>query len=154
MLYWAFVFLVIAIVAAVFGFGGIASTSAGIAKILFFIFLVLTLVAAAAVSTACDAGTPTSAHVLPTDRETSTVGPGRFGYGQPHRLGRLEDPRINESSGLVASRSHTDVLWTHNDSGGGPYIYALDTSGRIGLVKTCWYQLRNLSLDWHAIQPG
>jgi uncharacterized membrane protein YtjA (UPF0391 family) len=41
MLYWAAVFLVIALVAALFGFGGIASASAGIAKILFVIFLIL-----------------------------------------------------------------------------------------------------------------
>lgn len=41
MLYWALIFFVVALVAAVFGFGGIASASAGIAQILFFIFLVL-----------------------------------------------------------------------------------------------------------------
>lgn len=43
MLYWALVFFVVAIVAAVFGFGGIASASAGVAQILFFVFLVLFL---------------------------------------------------------------------------------------------------------------
>lgn len=47
MLYWALVFLLIAIVAAVFGFGGISLAAAGIAKILFFIFLVLFVVAGA-----------------------------------------------------------------------------------------------------------
>lgn len=41
MLHWALTFLVIALIAAVFGFGGIAGTAAGIAKILFFVFLVL-----------------------------------------------------------------------------------------------------------------
>ncbi len=41
MLGWAVVFLIIALVAAIFGFGGIAVASAGIAKILFVIFLVL-----------------------------------------------------------------------------------------------------------------
>jgi uncharacterized membrane protein YtjA (UPF0391 family) len=41
MLGWAVVFLIIALVAAVFGFGDIAAASAGIAKLLFFIFLVL-----------------------------------------------------------------------------------------------------------------
>jgi uncharacterized membrane protein YtjA (UPF0391 family) len=41
MLGWAVLFLIIALVAAVFGFGGIAVASAGIAKLLFFIFLVL-----------------------------------------------------------------------------------------------------------------
>ena len=41
MLYWAAVFFIIALVAAIFGFGGIAAGAAGIAKILFFAFLVL-----------------------------------------------------------------------------------------------------------------
>ena len=41
MLGWALTFLVVAIVAALFGFGGIAVASAGIAKLLFFVFLVL-----------------------------------------------------------------------------------------------------------------
>ena len=44
MLYWAAVFLVIALVAALFGFGGIASASAGIAQVLFFVFLILMLI--------------------------------------------------------------------------------------------------------------
>jgi uncharacterized membrane protein YtjA (UPF0391 family) len=41
MLYWTLIFLVIALVAGLFGFGGIAVASAGIAKILFAVFLVL-----------------------------------------------------------------------------------------------------------------
>jgi len=44
MLYYALVFLLIAILAAVFGFGGIAVAFGGIAKILFFLFIVLFLV--------------------------------------------------------------------------------------------------------------
>ncbi|HZH01252.1 MAG TPA: DUF1328 domain-containing protein, partial [Flavisolibacter sp.] len=40
MLRWTVIFLVVAIIAAIFGFGGIASGAASIAKILFFIFLV------------------------------------------------------------------------------------------------------------------
>ncbi len=44
MLYWTLVFLVVALIAGLFGFGGIASASAGIAKILFGIFIVLFLV--------------------------------------------------------------------------------------------------------------
>jgi uncharacterized membrane protein YtjA (UPF0391 family) len=45
MLNWALAFFVIALVAAILGFGGIAVAAAGIAKILFFIFLVLFVVA-------------------------------------------------------------------------------------------------------------
>ncbi len=44
MLSWALIFFVVAIVAAIFGFGGISIAAAGIAKILFFVFLVLFLV--------------------------------------------------------------------------------------------------------------
>jgi uncharacterized membrane protein YtjA (UPF0391 family) len=45
MLSWAIGFLVIAIVAALFGFGGVASASAGIAQILFFVFIALFVIA-------------------------------------------------------------------------------------------------------------
>jgi uncharacterized membrane protein YtjA (UPF0391 family) len=41
MLYWAAVFFVIALLAAIFGFGGIAAGAVEIGKILFFIFLVV-----------------------------------------------------------------------------------------------------------------
>lgn len=42
---WAVVFLVLALVAGVMGFGGIAKESAGIARILFVVFLVIYAVA-------------------------------------------------------------------------------------------------------------
>lgn len=44
MLYWALVFFIIALVAGVLGFGGIAVAATDIARILFFIFLVVFLV--------------------------------------------------------------------------------------------------------------
>lgn len=47
MLRWALGFLIVAIIAAMLGFGGVAQASAGIAKVLFFVFLagfVITLV--------------------------------------------------------------------------------------------------------------
>ena len=44
MLHWAAVFFIIALLAAVFGFGGIAASAVGVAKILFVVFLVLAVV--------------------------------------------------------------------------------------------------------------
>jgi uncharacterized membrane protein YtjA (UPF0391 family) len=41
MLVWTLVFLVVALIAGVFGFGGVATASAGIAQILFGIFIAL-----------------------------------------------------------------------------------------------------------------
>jgi uncharacterized membrane protein YtjA (UPF0391 family) len=45
MLGWAAVFLMIALIAALFGFGGLAAASAGIAKLIFFVFIALFAVA-------------------------------------------------------------------------------------------------------------
>jgi uncharacterized membrane protein YtjA (UPF0391 family) len=44
MLYWALVFFIVSLVAGVFGFGEIASATAGIAQILFYVFLVFFVV--------------------------------------------------------------------------------------------------------------
>jgi uncharacterized membrane protein YtjA (UPF0391 family) len=44
MLRWALIFFVVAIIAAFFGFGGIASAAAGIAKMLFYLFLAIAVV--------------------------------------------------------------------------------------------------------------
>ena len=43
MLRWALGFLLLALIAAFFGFAGVAATSAGIAKTLFYLFLVIFL---------------------------------------------------------------------------------------------------------------
>lgn len=48
MLGWAIAFFIISIIAAIFGFTGVATAAAGIAKIIFFIFVtlfVITLIA-------------------------------------------------------------------------------------------------------------
>lgn len=44
MLHYTVVFFVIALIAAVFGFGGIAAGATEIAKVLFFVFLVITII--------------------------------------------------------------------------------------------------------------
>lgn len=41
---WTLVFLVLAIIAAIFGFGVLASAAAGIAKVLFFIFIAVFII--------------------------------------------------------------------------------------------------------------
>jgi hypothetical protein len=41
------------------------------------------------------------------------------------------EPGLEESSGVVASRVHAGVLWTHNDSGWPADIFAIDVHGEI-----------------------
>lgn len=44
MLGWAFMFLLLSLIAALFGFGGIAAGAAWIAQVLFFAFLVMAVI--------------------------------------------------------------------------------------------------------------
>ncbi|HKA57614.1 MAG TPA: hypothetical protein VKD28_03295 [Gemmatimonadales bacterium] len=41
----------------------------------------------------------------------------------------FQSPRVLESSGVAISRQYPGVVWTHNDSGDGPYLYATDLTG-------------------------
>ena len=45
MLRWAFMFLIISLIAAAFGFTGVSAAAAGFAKVLFFIFISLFVIA-------------------------------------------------------------------------------------------------------------
>ena len=66
-------------------------------------------------------------------------------YGTPVLLGTLSDQRIVESSGLAAARRNPGLLWTHNDSGDGPVIYAIGPDGQTqGLIRV----LDAEAIDW------
>src|SRR5688500_11577539 len=47
------------------------------------------------------------------------------------KIGRLDSRAIPESSGVVASRKHPGVFWTHSDSGNGPAIFAVSRDGTL-----------------------
>lgn len=75
------------------------------------------------------------------------------GEGAPDQSFTIKDPRITESSGLAASRAHPGVYWTHNDSGYGPQIYAVDS--RTGeTVATLTLQGVGKPRDVEAISIG
>jgi len=44
---------------------------------------------------------------------------------------RIADEAIDESSGLVKSRTYRDIFWTHNDSGDKARIFAIRASGEL-----------------------
>src|SRR5688500_6461068 len=64
------------------------------------------------------------------------------------KLGRIDSKSISESSGLAASRKHPGVYWTHNDSGNGPYVFAIQQDGHF-LAEFPVASARNT--DWEAI---
>lgn len=51
-------------------------------------------------------------------------------YSQPKAVAKLENKAIDEASGLVVSWNDPNLLFTHNDSGGDPVIYMLDSLGK------------------------
>ncbi|MCB9797070.1 MAG: hypothetical protein H6741_30665 [Alphaproteobacteria bacterium] len=53
------------------------------------------------------------------------------GWSAPEALGVVEDPDVDEISGLVASAFHGGVFWAHEDEGGGGELLALDTSATV-----------------------
>ncbi|MFA1548774.1 hypothetical protein [Actinomadura chokoriensis] len=63
----------------------------------------------------------------------------------------ISDPRITESSGLAASARHPGVVYTHNDSGGVPQIFALGPDGRVRAVLTVGGASAR---DWEGIALG
>jgi hypothetical protein len=65
-------------------------------------------------------------------------------------VGVLPD-ELRESSGLAISRTQPGILWSHNDSGDGPNLYAVDMSGKL-LAK---FRMANaLARDWEDIAAG
>lgn len=66
------------------------------------------------------------------------------------RLGTLPST-LQESSGVAVSRTQPGVLWSHNDSGDGPVIYAVDGTGRLlATVAVSGAAAR----DWEDIGAG
>jgi hypothetical protein len=60
-------------------------------------------------------------------------------------------PELRESSGLAVSRAHPGVLWSHNDSGDGPWIYQMDTTAALtGKLRISDAR----AVDWEAMDIG
>ena len=70
---------------------------------------------------------------------------------EPVQLAALEDRRVEESSGLVASRRSPGLFWTHNDSGDDPLVYAFD---RAGGARGAFRVEGARAVDWEDIAAG
>lgn len=86
----------------------------------------------------------------------STSTPSEVWRG-PETVGRIGSPHVDEASGLAVSRRDATLLWTHNDSGGQPVLYALGTDGRArgavrlaGVINYDWEDIASFELDGRA----
>ena len=65
---------------------------------------------------------------------------------------QLVSPVIVEASGIAASRTNPNVIYTHNDSGGEPEIFAIQTTNGHRLAT---YRLEGADTnDWEDIAVG
>jgi hypothetical protein len=63
----------------------------------------------------------------------------------------FQSPRLVESSGVAVSRAYPGVLWSHNDSGDGPYLYATDLHG----ADRGWLLVPGAqAIDWEDMALG
>ncbi|MCY2953368.1 MAG: hypothetical protein NTU53_15520 [Planctomycetota bacterium] len=69
------------------------------------------------------------------------------GEGGLVRVGTISHGEIKESSGIVGSRQHEGVFWTHNDKGNAPLVFAIGRDGKfIGE-----FRLATKNADWEDI---
>ena len=79
-----------------------------------------------------------------------------FERGRKYAPRVLEDlgplpSELRESSGLAVSRTQPGVLWSHNDSGDAPTLYAIDLKGRL-LARAAVTDA--VAVDWEDISMG
>ncbi|MGY6545725.1 hypothetical protein [Arthrospiribacter ruber] len=74
-------------------------------------------------------------------------------FSGPKTVGKLENKAIDEASGLVASQKHPGILYSHNDSGGDPHVFLLDTLGK-DRGKIILDGVRNRDWEDIAVGPG
>lgn len=69
-------------------------------------------------------------------------------YEKPVVIGKIESDDVRESSGITASPCQPNVFWTHNDSGDGPNIFAMNSNGKhLG----AWRVTNASNDDWEDI---
>jgi MYXO-CTERM domain-containing protein len=67
------------------------------------------------------------------------------------KVGEFASDAISESSGLALSGQHEGILWTHNDSGDSPRIFAFGQNGEArGMINLGGASAR----DWEAMGIG
>lgn len=76
---------------------------------------------------------------------------GAAKFEGPYAVGQLPNGTVDEASGLAASRVNNNVLWTHNDSGDDPRVYAITTKGAV----QCTIRLKGAAhVDYEDIAVG
>ncbi|MCY7345875.1 MAG: hypothetical protein LH614_06590 [Pyrinomonadaceae bacterium] len=69
-------------------------------------------------------------------------------YKKAEIVGTIKSGELTESSGIAASKCRKDVFWTHNDSGDGAFLYAINSAGeKLGTWKVSGAK----NVDWEDV---
>jgi hypothetical protein len=75
-------------------------------------------------------------------------------YTGPALAGQMAEPKNQETSGLAVSHRTPGLLWTHNDSGGEPVLFAINTDGTLrgkvrveGATNLDWEEMTSFTLE-------
>jgi hypothetical protein len=72
-------------------------------------------------------------------------------YTDGVKLADVEASFIDEASGIADSRTNPGVIWLHNDSGDGAYLYGVDRKGKLKAL----YLVRSAAAsDWEDMAWG
>lgn len=83
-----------------------------------------------------------------TDQNISVPSTDQGPFAKARLIGRLEDDRLVECSGMDTSLTTDNLLWAINDGGNGPFVYAIGIDGRNrGRVLVVGAQNR----DWEGL---
>ena len=74
-------------------------------------------------------------------------------YSPPRGIAQLDDQRIDEASGIVASRRNQDLYYINNDSGDQPRVFLVDRVGKTRLTITL-SGARHVDYEDIAIAPA
>ena len=69
-------------------------------------------------------------------------------YSEAKQVGHLNNASFTELSGLAQSQWQNNLLWSHNDGGHDPILFALDRSGR--LKAKLWVEHTH-NMDWEDL---
>ena len=72
-------------------------------------------------------------------------------FSQGRVAGVITSNQLNEASGLTQSRSNPNFLWSHNDSGGKPILYLMNTAG---INRAEFYLSGAENFDWEDMAIG
>ncbi len=90
-----------------------------------------------------------AAHVRPTLVESSEHSLRRINArSMVQRVGMVKAPLVKEASALIKSKKHPGIFWTLCDSGNPPFLFAIETSGKLRATV----RLDGVpNVDWEAL---